>query len=443
MATDSTDANLKPLAAMGQPGDLSLTELRTEASASYSLSPGDVDATSLDSTESFSDASTEPSVYVGLTSRNLGPIPVADIRRYLAQFAKHFRRSEGRESLERHLIGLLSDIERKNEEQIAHALADTNSQRLQALLTELRWDAEAVNEMRVQQLIHEATGRGGTLVCGETEMQKQGQSSVGVARQYVDALGKVKNCQLVVSWQYVDSAFSWPVNARLFLPQEWVTDAQRGQRARVPERERVFFSKAEIALRLLDEATMWGVPYRQVVTSASYGSDPLFLEGLDRRKIEYLVAAPEEFAVQVARRRDPSGEPAYDIIERLSGDAWQPMPWSRSRGLGKRSVWARAMGWRATPAGPGAFGWLVAERSLSDEREPVRYYFTNTNVQTSLNTLVRMARRTQNLDEFYRFAKTDLGWNQYEGRLWHGFHRHTLLVFLAASFLTQYHEGRI
>jgi SRSO17 transposase len=103
----------------------------------------------------------------------------------------------------------------------------------------------------VHQLIREATTRGGILVCGETEMQKQGGASVGVARQYVDSLGKVKSCQLVISWQYVDADYSWPVNARLYLPQEWIQDPARCQRARVPEEARVYMTKPRLRQRVL------------------------------------------------------------------------------------------------------------------------------------------------------------------------------------------------
>jgi SRSO17 transposase len=363
------------------------------------------------------------------------PFAAAELAQYLAPFGSYFKRSEGRQSLERHLVGLLTNIDRKNVEQIAHAITGTNSQRLQALLTELQWDATALNQQRVRQLVREATTRGGTLICGEVEMQKQGASSVGVARQYVESLGRTKNCQLLLSWQYVDSAFSWPVNARLFLPQEWVQDAKRCQRARIPEESRVFRTKPEIALSLLDEANQWGAPYRGIASAAAYSSDPTFLAELEKRGIEYIVAVPAEFAFQAARRKNPSGEPAREVIDRLADNAWQAISWPRSSGLGNRSLWTRVLGWRMAPEGVAAFGWLVAERSLNGRRSPVRYYFTNANPQTPLNTLARLAKRTLRIDEFYQFAKSDLGWSDYEGRLWHGLHRHALLVFLAYSFL--------
>ncbi|MBI3757468.1 MAG: IS701 family transposase [Deltaproteobacteria bacterium] len=422
--------------AWGFSGEQPIREQDSKSSPIYSFSAVEADGMpSWDASPSNDSEYDHPSEEV-LSSEHTGPISVAELTEYLSQFADYFKRSEGRRSLERHLTGLLIAIGRKNAEQIAQAVANTNSQRLQALLTELRWDANAVNRHRVQQLVREATTRGGILVCGETEMQKQGGASVGVARQYVDSLDKVKNCQLVIAWQYVDADYSWPVNARLYLPREWTQEPARCQRARIPEEARSFLTKPEIALALLDEATQWGTPYRSIATTAAYGSDALFLEGLERRKTEYLVAVPEEFSVQVARRKDPSGESAKDIISRLADDTWQPIAWPRSLSYGGRSLWTRVLGWRTTPAGQGTFGWLIAERPLSDTREFIRYYFTNTHPQASLNTFARMARRASRLEEFARFAKSELGWNQYEGRLWPGFHRHALLIFLAYSFLT-------
>ncbi len=436
MTTRTPDADFHEQETWGAPGRQSTFVQDPETSPIYSFAAAEPYELPIweasPPTEADSDQSSDdepPPEYAD-------PVSVEELTEYLFQFAGYFKRSEGRQSLERHLTGLLIHIGRKNAEQIAQAVANTNSQRLQALLTELRWDVDAVNRQRVQQLVREATTRGGILVCGETEMQKQGDASVGVVRQYVESLGKVKNCQLVVSWQYVDADYSWPVNTRLYIPQAWIQDPARCQRARIPEEARVYLTKSQIALMLLDEAAQWGTPYRSVVTTAGYGSDTLFLEGLEQRKTEYMVEVPAEFSIQVARRKSPSGESARDIIARLADDAWQPIAWPRSAGYRGGSLWTRVLGWRTTASGQGAFGWLIAERPLMETRDSLRYYFTNANPQASLNTFARMIRRASRFEEFTRFAKSELGWNQYEGRLWHGFHRHTLLVFLAYSFLT-------
>ena len=49
--------------------------------------------------------------------------------------------------------------------------------------------------------------------------------------------------------------------------------------------------------------------------------------------------------------------------------------------------------------------------------------------------MVGYAHRRYPVEQFHEEAKQELGWDQYQGRLWMGFHRHAVLVMLADSFL--------
>src|SRR5919108_4345280 len=60
----------------------------------------------------------------------------------LAPFAPLFRRSTSRESVERSLTGLLTDLPRKNCDTIAAAVAGTTTDRLQHLLTDATWEPQ-------------------------------------------------------------------------------------------------------------------------------------------------------------------------------------------------------------------------------------------------------------------------------------------------------------
>jgi len=52
-----------------------------------------------------------------------------------------------------------------------------------------------------------------------------------------------------------------------------------------------------------------------------------------------------------------------------------------------------------------------------------------------LEELVDYAHRRYAIEQFHEEAKEELGWDQYQGRLWPGFHRHAVTVMLAMSFL--------
>jgi SRSO17 transposase len=380
--------------------------------------------------------------------KKVQPLPLVEVTEYVSPFAPHCKRSEGRESLERHVTGLWADIDCKNGEQIAAAVAGTNSQRLQALLTALQWDATAVNAQRVMQLIHAATAGEGVLIFDDTGMPKQGSASVGVARQYSGTLGKGANCQVVVSCQYADTRFSWPVNARLYLPESWTQDEGHCARAQVPQERRQFVTKPEIALTLLDEADQWGVPSRAVTADSAYGGNLTFLAGLETRKTLYVVEVPCDFGVQGARRAGAPVERADTVVHRLPKRAWQTIRWGQGSEGPLRKKFVRVRCWRATVAeGRGTYGWLLGERPGRGQTGDWKYYFSNAGPQASLKSRVRIAHHRHPIEQFYQEAQGEVGWDQYEGRLWHGFHRHALLVFLAYSFLVllrtrQHNRGR-
>lgn len=193
--------------------------------------------------------------------------PLPELAEFLAPFAPHFQRSEGREDLERYSTGLLSDLPRKNGDTIAAAIPGTNGQRLQELLTRIQWDEGAFNGQRVGRMVREVRLGKGALIVDDTGFAKQGKGSVGVARQYSGTLGKTDTCQIAVTSVYADPAVCWPVDVQLYLPRAWTDDPARCARAGVPQ-GLPFQTKPEIALGMVDRADQWQVPYQVVVSDA-------------------------------------------------------------------------------------------------------------------------------------------------------------------------------
>jgi SRSO17 transposase len=76
------------------------------------------------------------------------PAELPELQEFLASFQVRFRRPEGLSSLERYTTGLLTEVRNKNCDTLAQAVPGTSEQRLQEFLTNMPWDAEALNRKR-------------------------------------------------------------------------------------------------------------------------------------------------------------------------------------------------------------------------------------------------------------------------------------------------------
>src|SRR4051794_5897336 len=184
-------------------------------------------------------------------------VALPELDDFLRPFHVHFVRSEGRQSLERYLTGLLTEHNNKNCDTIAQVVPGTSQQRLHNLLTGIAWDHDDLNAQRVRTLLRLPTEGDAVLVFDDTGFAKQGKCSAGVKGQYAGTLGRTGNCQVSVNCHYAERTIAWPVGTRLYLPKEWASDAPRRDKAKVPQ-DVTFQTKPQIALTLLDEARRLG-----------------------------------------------------------------------------------------------------------------------------------------------------------------------------------------
>jgi hypothetical protein len=292
------------------------------------------------------------------------------------------RRSTNRESVERYRTGLLTDLERKNCDTIAAAVAGTATERLPPLLTEAAWEPQTLDPQRVTAWVSHRPPYG-ILVVDDTGLPTQGRASVGVARQYAGTLGKGAHGQGVVSAPSVaDEPTSrapghWPRTARLYLPVGWATEAARRRKVHVPA-EVAWQTQPALALTLGDQARTGGVPCATVVAEAGYGDHPPFLQGLDDRQLPDVVGVRRTFGgrlpteVQAATlwgpprprgRGQPRPAPRYEapaVLAALPQERWQTLTGRaqdavvrRTPCVAVRAHWATG-GRSARPASTGA-----------------------------------------------------------------------------------------
>ncbi len=391
-----------------------------------------------------------------------GVEPLADLAAFLAPFAGLVRRSESRHALERYATGLLADTADKTAAALGRVVPGTNAQQLQEFLTRTAWDPAAMDRLRMAMMTAGASVGDGVIIIDDTGFAKKGTHSVGVARQYSGTLGRVDNCQVLVTAHYVDRVFDWPITARLYLPESWITDQARCRVAQVPTPRR-FQTKGAIALDLIDAAQAAGVPAQTVVSDAGYGDQPLFLDGLEARTLAYLVAVPSTvcFRLAAAVTADPGAQPvpyqghgrprkgpmlatrlpseaASTLLAALPASAWKTVAWRTGTKGALVKQGARVRVYRTGQRGRAhaSHGWLIGERPLPGHTGDAKYYYVWGLEERALGDLLELALVRWVVERFYQDAKGALGLDAYEGRRWPGLHRHVALVMLAHSYLT-------
>ena len=150
----------------------------------------------------------------------------------------------------------------KNIYAISEVVPDTDDRNLQQFITHSKWSAREVLDHvahDADELIGDATDA--ALIIDESGFAKQGKMSVGASRQYLGRLGKVDNGQVAVFGVLAKGRFATAIDTRLYLPKKWTDDVGRCNKAGVPESERVFKTKNQLALEIVEQARRNGVRF--------------------------------------------------------------------------------------------------------------------------------------------------------------------------------------
>jgi SRSO17 transposase len=247
------------------------------------------------------------------------------------------------------------------------------------------------------------------------------------------------------------------IGLRLFLPESWTGDAERMTKARAPEDRRTARTKPEIALAEIDRIRAAGVRFAMVLADAGYGLSAPFRQGLDARGLKWAVGIPKQQKVYpdnvkltfpVARRGRPRKRPIPDRLSASAEDVlamakWRRVSWRKgTKGPLAASFAAVRVRIADGPEQrihdkgaqhmPGEEAWLVGERRASGER---KYYLSNLAPDTNLKTLAAAIKARWVCEQAHQQLKEELGLDHFEGRSWHGLHRHALMTMIAYAYL--------
>src|ERR1700722_4469688 len=366
--------------------------------------------------------------------------------------------------------GLMMPCERKSVEPMAAITAPHRTaaqhQSLLHFIGEGKWSDEKVLA-KVREIVLPQIERHGAIeawIIDDTGFLKQGEHSVGVARQYCGQLGKQDNCEVAVSLSLANHHASLPVAYQLYLPQDWAQDRCRRRKVGVPE-EVVFKTKPEIALEQLRFAREAGLPRGVALLDAGYGNNTALRAGITALEMPYAagicatttVWAPGTAPLPAKNKRSGRGRPATRLrrdrkhrprsVAALAlhqpKSEWQTIAWREGSAAPLSSRFIRL---RVRPAHrdhkltePRPPEWLRVGWP-EGEKQPTKYWLSTLPEDIDFAALVDIAKLRWRIERDYQELKQEVGLGHFEGRGWRGFHHHATMCIASYGFLISERE---
>jgi SRSO17 transposase len=295
------------------------------------------------------------------------------------------------------------------------------------------------------------------LILDESSFVKQGDRSVGVARQWCGRLGKIDNCQVAVFAVLTDGARHTPVDMRLYLPQRWIDDPARCDRAEIPIEARTMRSKTDLALEMVRAARARGMRFGWIGMDGGYGKEPAFLRALDDMGETFVAdvhcdqrvwSEPPGLHVPAPKAkgqgRPPSKQQAAvdgitveKLVAGFGADDWTRCTLRDStRGplrvdVAHRRVWV----WDGEEAA--ARCWHLVVRRERGATKKIKYSLSNAPPETPLEHLARMQGGRYWVERAFEDAKGACGLADYQAIGWRAWHHHVTMVMLAMLFIAE------
>jgi len=294
-------------------------------------------------------------------------------------------------------------------------LNHTNQSSKNHFLTQANWEEEKVTHERlelVKEHCHKHHIKDGLLVIDDTGSHKTGHH-IEAANWFWDHSkpGFAFGHQLVTS-QYVTKKFHVPLHYRLY-------------RKKSDDEKESFKSKLDLAIELIDSAVDAGIHFSCVIGDCWYFCDKI---------IKHLASIGKNwiFASKSNRKILINNQwvKLKNFVKSLSPSEFKQVTITKANG-DTLTVWAYAKTVRMSKVGR-------VKVVISYLKEPCVgnpfFLVTNRKEWTLGKILTNYAQRWP-IETFYRDAKQNLGFENYEVRMLQGIRRHWDLVFLAYTLL--------
>lgn len=343
--------------------------------------------------------------------------------RILSQFVSEFRDAFANKAQFRHfqhyVIALMIYLGDKNLSGLSRAIPDgRHESSLYRFLSQAKWDAEQVNQIRLEQLNRKArralakqqrNGKKATvyLIIDDSLVEKSGKKMAGVAKHRSHKTNELVLGHVWVSAQVVVAGYSYPLACALYR-RKIECDASG-----IP-----FRSKPDIAHEMIEHYQPLSETQTIVLTDSWYANQDL-IRLCRKRGFHYIGAVKSNRKLQVGQHnqqvqlwRDVLPKRAFERVK-LKDERYKV--WSAighlSCGQKVKAVVNRRIGvkkWR----------YLVCTDTDLDARTILATYFVRWEVEN-----------------FYRAAKFILGWSDYQMRQLAAIENHVLLMMVTHAYL--------
>jgi SRSO17 transposase len=345
----------------------------------------------------------------------------------------------------------------RNIERISEDL-DANYHQMQHFITESNWDERLVIDQvsrEVSSLLPKRKLTG--LIIDESGWVKKGDKSVGVGRQYCGNVGKISNSQVAVFACLSNGDYASMVDVRLYLPEDWCNDPVRCTEAGIPQENRTFKTKLELAVDIIHQQIQNGVCFDYIGGDGYYGNDVNLARFIDQMGCIYMLDIhsdqriflnqPELFIPERKSTKGPAPKrlkattrdmSVSDYMKSLQSADWEKIQ-VRNTTKGKLTgkyhfvrvfIWDKSIN-QIEPR------MLVIRKTMSAKNTvEIKYSFTNANLeQYTHQALAYMQAQRFFVEHCIKESKQILGLDQFQTRKWLAWQHQVALNFLVSSFI--------
>lgn len=330
-------------------------------------------------------------------------------------------------------------------------------------LSESKWDYRDVNNktaIHANDLMIKCkaiSGKPTGLIIDESSHLKKGMKSVGVARQYAGTTGKVDNCQVSVYATLCNQDTASIIDAALFLPEEWIKDKKRCEKAGIPKEDIVFKTKPMLALEIIKANIALGVKFDWIGGDGLYGHNTSLTNGLDDLGLFYVLDCHKDEKVflqtpslSVPPPKGRKGRKPTEIkpniasakletyCKNLGQNDWkEEIIRKTTKGLKRIDVHIKEI-WHWDGVEAQARKRTLVITKTKEQNPKVKYSFSNGSIEDySAKEYAYFQCNRYWVERSFDDAKNELGLSGYQVRKWMAWYHHQALVMMACLYLQQ------